>query len=664
MSRAYYRSAISGFLAANPAAILGSLAERAAQDGAIEPSQLDAWREEIALLQSALSTLDSAAGDSLFFEYAVPRLGKRIDVVLVVGGVLFVIEFKVGATAFASHAIEQAWDYAIDLKNFHETSHDKLICPVLVATHAPDRAIALVQSAREDGVFKPVCTHSAGLPVLLRTVISSVAASRFDGDEWDDGRYKPTPTIIEAALALYAGHGVAQISRSDAGAKNLSDTSVAIEELIEQCRQSGKRKAICFVTGVPGAGKTLVGLNVATLHAQDGEAHSVFLSGNGPLVAVLREALARDKVEKSKRELGVRLTKTAAHLQVKAFIQNVHHFRDEYLRDTRPPVDHVAVFDEAQRAWNQEQTASFMRRKRGLDGFSMSEPEFLISCMDRHRDWAVIVCLIGGGQEINTGESGIRGWLDAVQRSFPHWEIHLPAQLRDSEYGVADFLQDQAQNLQVRNNHHLHLATSMRSFRAEHLSSFVKHILDLEIDAARSALSQVLCNYPIVLSRSVAKAKEWVRLQARGSERYGLVVSSQAERLRPHAIDIRAPIDPVHWFLDDKTDVRSSFYMEDAATEFHVQGLELDWACVVWDADFRRTGHSWSHHAFVGSKWQNIRARDRQLYQKNAYRVLLTRARQGMAIVVPEGHHEDPTRSPVFYDRTFAYLRDLGLPLI
>ncbi len=663
MTRAYYHTELARFLAADAALILGTLAERAGRDGPIEPAQLDAWSAQISLLKSAFLSGDHPVGH-LFFEYAVPRLGKRIDVVLVHRGVLFILEFKVGATTYASHAIEQAWDYALDLKNFHEGSHDKLICPVLVATQAPPTSPVVRHSARQDGVLKPMCTNSAGLAQLLLAVTQELNGTAFDANTWDSGRYKPTPTIIEAALSLYAGHGVAEISRTDAGAKNLSDTSSAIEGLIAQCKQSGSRKAICFVTGVPGAGKTLVGLNVATQHAQDGEAHSVFLSGNGPLVAVLREALARDKIERTRREQGTRLTKSAALLQVKAFIQNVHHFRDEYLRDTRAPVDHVAVFDEAQRAWNREQTASFMKRKRGQDGFGMSEPEFLISCMDRHTDWAVIVCLVGGGQEINTGEAGIRGWLEAVERSFPHWEVYLPAQLRDTEYGVADFLEKRSAALQVKDNHDLHLAISMRSFRAEHLSAFVKYILDLEVDAARDALGRILANYPIVLCRDVHHAKEWIRQQARGSERYGVVVSSQAERLRPHAIDVRSPMDPVHWFLDDKSDVRSSFYMEDVATEFHVQGLELDWACMVWDADFRHTPKGWSRHSFVGSKWQNIRAADRQLYQKNAYRVLLTRARQGMAIVVPQGHAEDPTRSPAFYDSTFAYLRDLGLPVI
>lgn len=663
MSRAYYHSDIERFLAADAALVLGTLAERAGRGGPIEPSQLDAWAVQIALLKLTFSAADHRSGH-IFFEYAVPRLGKRIDVVLVHRGVLFILEFKVGATTYASHAVEQAWDYALDLKNFHEGSHDKQICPVLVATQAPATMSVVRHSARQDGVLVPMCTNGDGLSQLLLTVAQEVNGTAFDAHAWDSGRYKPTPTIIEAALSLYAGHGVAEISRTDAGAKNLSDTSGAIEALIAQCRQSGNRKAICFVTGVPGAGKTLVGLNVATLHAQDGEAHSVFLSGNGPLVAVLREALARDKIARTRREQGTRLTKSAALLQVKAFIQNVHHFRDEYLRDTRAPVDHVAVFDEAQRAWNREQTASFMRRKRGQDGFDMSEPEFLISCMDRHTDWAVIVCLVGGGQEINTGEAGIRGWLEAVERSFPQWEVYLPAQLRGTEYGVAEFLESRSAALQVKDNYDLHLAISMRSFRAEHLSAFVKYILDLEVDAARDALGRILSNYPIVLSRDVHQAKEWVRQQARGSERYGVVVSSQAERLRPHAIDVRSPMDPVHWFLDDKSDVRSSFYMEDVATEFHVQGLELDWACVVWDADFRHTPGGWSHHSFVGSKWQNIRAADRQLYQKNAYRVLLTRARQGMAIVVPQGHPEDPTRSPAFYDSTYSYLRDLGVPVI
>jgi hypothetical protein len=463
-------------------------------------------------------------------------------------------------------------------------------------------------------------------------------------------------------MALYAGHGVAEISRSDAGAKNLSRTSAAVEAIIDDCR-ANRQKAICFVTGVPGAGKTLVGLNVATKHADKGELHSVFLSGNGPLVAVLHEALARDQVRRSEsRNQSIR--KGEAKSRVKAFVQNVHHFRDEYLRDPSAPSDHIAVFDEAQRAWNIEQTASFMQRKKNRAGFSQSEPEFLISCMNRHQDWAVIVCLVGGGQEINTGEAGISEWMRAVGRSFPDWEVHISPELRDAEYGVAATLDECITGPLVRANRDLHLSVAMRSFRAENLSTLVKRLLDLDAVGAKEIFTSLREKYPIVLCRSVPHAKEWVRQQARGSERYGMVVSSQAQRLRPHAIHVKAPVDPVHWFLDDKDDVRSSYYLEDVTTEFQVQGLELDWTCVVWDGDFRKSGEGWQHFSFVGSRWQRIRAHDRREFQKNAYRVLLTRARQGMIIVVPDGDTSDVTRAPEFYDETFSYLKSIGFPVL
>lgn len=410
-----------------------------------------------------------------------------------------------------------------------------------------------------------------------------------------------------------------------------------------------------------GSGKTLIGLNIATKHLdQKTNTYSVFLSGNGPLVKILQEALARDLVERRKRE-GSPITKKKALSEVKAFVQNVHHYRDAYLVDTNPPADHVALFDEAQRAWDTKQTSGFMVRKRKVLDFSMSEPEFLISCVDRHEDWGVIVCLVGGGQEIHTGEGGIGEWIDALNSRFPHWHINVSSRLTDSEYDVEDVLKRVESRGNVHKRDDLHLSVSMRSFRAEHVSRLVKQILDIEPKEAAATLTQFKEKYPIRLTRSFKKAKEWVKKQARGSERYGMIVSSKAERLKPYAVDVRSPMNPVHWFLNGKEDVRSSYYLEHVATEFSVQGLELDWACVAWDADFRYTKEGWVHHEFKGSKWQCVRQEQRRIYQKNAYRVLLTRARQGMVIVVPEGDVKDPTRLPCFYDATYDYLQEIGL---
>jgi hypothetical protein len=658
MSRAHYSAPIDGFLTEDPEKILGALAR--ACGFAVDGQQGHAWDEQIRILKTVL--LPYSGAGSLFFEYAVPRLGRRIDVVVIIRTMLFILEFKVGEKHFAEHARDQVWDYALDLKNFHETSHDKVLVPILVATRAERRPIRLEKSAIDDGVFRPIFANEASLGAALEDALNWAPPGVIRAQEWDGGRYKPTPTIVEAAMALYAGHGVAEISRRDADAKNLTATTQAIEDIVSACKAQ-RKKAVCFVTGVPGAGKTLVGLNVATMHADAGELHSVFLSGNGPLVSVMQEALARDQVRREK-EANKILRKGEATSRVRAFVQNVHHFRDEYLRDQGAPSDHIAVFDEAQRAWNLEQTSAFMRRKKNRPNFSMSEPEFLISCMNRHDDWAVVVCLVGGGQEINTGEAGISEWLQALQRSFPEWEVHISPQLRDSEYGSAASIENVSSRCLVRANPDLHLSVSMRSFRAENVSTLVKRILDLDRPGARELLAEVKDRYPIVLCRSVPRAKDWLRQQARGSQRYGLVVSSQAYRLRPHAIHVKAPANPVHWFLHGKEDVRSSYYLEDVATEFQAQGLELDWTAVVWDGDLRLQDGQWGHFSFVGSRWQRINADERRMYLKNAYRVLLTRARQGMIIVVPEGDSSDPTRSPAHYDETFAYLASIGIPVL
>jgi hypothetical protein len=622
--------------------------------------QRDAWLEEIRILHSVLPGREG----SIYFEYSIPRMGKRIDVVLLIGPVIFVLEFKIGESEFPAYATDQVWDYALDLKNFHEASFEPLIAPVLIATKATCTAPAITPTQHNDKMLFPIRCNVELLGRVFEDVSRFAEGKAINPTEWEHGRYCPTPTIIEAAMALYNGHLVSEISRSDATAVNLSVTSEAISSIIRASKERS-HKSICFVTGVPGAGKTLVGLNVATKHIdKSNELYSVFLSGNGPLVAILREALARDKVQRAKEQRR-KIKKGAVLSEVKMFIQNVHNFRDECLVDSeRPPIEHVALFDEAQRAWDLKQTANFMLRKKRVQDFDQSEPEFLISCLNRHPDWAVIVCLVGGGQEINTGEAGISEWIEAVKRSFPDWHVYLSSRLTDSEYASGKGLQEIGTGHHVVYQDELHLAVSMRSFRAENVSLLVKQLLDLDADDARQTLRNVEARYPIVLTRDLPRAKRWLREKARGSERYGIVVSSQAERLKPHAIDVKSPMDPIHWFLDGKGDVRSSYFLEDVATEFAVQGLELDWACVTWDADFRYTERGWEHWSFAGDHWNRIKKAERQSYQKNAYRVLLTRARQGMVIVVPPGDGEDSTRKVEFYDRTFEYLRGIGFEVM
>ncbi len=655
LRRAYYASSASDFLTCSEDSVLGALT--AASEFAVDILQRNAWMEEVRLLRGVLSAL--VLGE-VFLEFVVPRLGKRIDAVLLLHGVVVVLEFKTGATEFTRGDMEQVWDYALDLKNFHATSHHRTICPVLVITGARGR-LTRGELRSGDGVADPSLVCADRLGELLQQLVSLHAEERLSDGCWQSGRYRPTPTIIEAATSLYRRHTVHEIARHGAEGKNLSCTSEKVASIIRLSRDA-PCKSICFVTGVPGAGKTLVGLDVAT-RFQDAlsELHSVYLSGNGPLVAILTEALARDRIQQERRD-GRTLRKGEARQAVKSFIQAVHHFRDEGLKDPLPPPEHVTIFDEAQRAWNLAKTADFMQRKKGRAGFRQSEPDFLISCLDRHEDWAVIVCLVGGGQEINTGEAGIAEWLEVVKTTYPHWQVHLSSQLTDSEYGAADAIAALTGMPNVHFDDDLHLAVSMRSFRAEHVSAFVRHVLDLEVEAAAALYRGFASSFPLVMTRSVDSARRWLRSRARGSERYGVVVSSQALRLKPHAIDVRAPVDPVNWFLNDKGDVRSSYYLEDVATEFQVQGLELDWVGVVWDADLRHSGAAWQQHSFVGDRWQRIHKADRRLFLKNAYRVLLTRARQGMVIAVPHGATDDPTRDPAFYDGTYHYLRGIGIP--
>jgi len=654
MKREYYSDSISNFLRSSTEEILGVLALN--NDFALIQTQRGSWVAQIEILREILSSHQG----SIYFEYSIPRMGRRIDVVLLIGPVIFVLEFKVGESEFSTYAMDQVCDYALDLKNFHDSSHEQYIAPVLVATNAKDTVPIIAVTPQNDRLLYPIKSNITQLGKVIEDVLGFVDGNDIDVNQWESGRYCPTPTIIEAAMALYNNHSVANITRSDASATNLSQTSAAISKIISSSREN-LHKTICLVTGVPGAGKTLVGLDIATKHIDaDDDLYSVYLSGNGPLVKILCEALARDRVQRGS-EAGDKIRIGQARGSVKSFIQNVHHFRDECLLDEhKAPAEHVAIFDEAQRAWDMEQTSSFMQRKKNTPNFNQSEPEFLISCMNRHTDWAVIVCLVGGGQEINTGEAGIGEWIDSINRSFPDWHIYISSRLTDSEYNAGKVLVDLRSRQHVTYHDELHLAVSMRSFRAEDVSLLVKQILDLEVDSARQTYEKVKDKYPIVITRDLSKAKKWLKGQARGSERYGIVVSSQAERLKPHAIDVKSPMDPVHWFLDEKDDVRSSYYLEDVATEFDVQGLELDWACVTWDADFRHSLSGWSHHSFCGNRWNKINKEERKQYLKNAYRVLLTRARQGMVLVVPEGDAEDHTRNFQFYDGTYNFLKEIG----
>lgn len=654
----FYRNTIQAFLSSSTNEIIGEITRSNEFD--VTFLQNNSWEQQIPILKNELMGFEG----EIFFEFSIPRMGKRVDTLLIIKNIVFVLEFKVGENCFHNHDIEQVWDYALDLKNFHKMSHDTVIIPILIATESKNSFTEITLTSHNDKLTLPIKIGKIGLNDVLQNALQYFSdENEIQISEYINSGYMPTPTIIEAAVSLYNSHSVENITRSDADAKNLTLTTKKISELINFAKTSNK-KIICFVTGVPGAGKTLVGLNVATSHLDNENGNtSVYLSGNKPLVDVLQEALTRDKVLREK-EKGNKITKNTARQAVKAFIQIIHHYRDEYVRNSEAPYDHVAIFDEAQRAWDREQTIKFMKTKKGIADFSYSEPEFLISCLDRHQDWAVVVCLVGGGQEINTGEAGISEWLEAMDRTFKDWLIYISPNLNDSEYAATETLKILQSKDRITFDEDLHLAVSLRSFRAEKLSSFIKNILDIQPEKAKADLDQFWDKYPIVLTRDLLKAKQWLKDHARGSERYGMVVSSQALRLKPFAIDVKSPMNHVNWFLDGKDDVRSSYYLEDVATEFQIQGLELDWSCVVWDGDLRFSTHGWQTYSFKGNKWQNINSKVRKQYLLNAYRVLLTRARQGMVIVIPEGNNNDHTRKKEYYDHTFNYLKEIGVRVI
>jgi hypothetical protein len=657
MTRAYFAEPVADFLVHDCDGILGALAMHHQFD--LDDRQKNAWMDQIAILKRNLSAIQEGY---ILFEYSIPRMGRRVDVVLLTSGIVFILEFKVGDTQYSASAVDQALDYALDLKNFHAESHSRPIVPIVVATEA----FAIYSSLQrfEDKIYAPLKANKDNLEQIIGEAVSAISASEFDPLDWRDSIYKPTPTIIEAAQALYRGHKVEEISRSDAGAINLSLTTEAIAEIIERSKRTGQ-KAICFVTGVPGAGKTLAGLNLASTRLQtNADEHAVFLSGNGPLVTVLRHALARSEVADKEVDGNQRRTKKAALTKAQAFIQNIHHFRDDALGTNRPPLEKVVVFDEAQRAWTLEQTASFMKRKRNVADFAMSEPQFLISIMDRHPDWAVIVCLVGGGQEINTGEAGLLEWFTAIRNHYTGWRVYLSPNLTDDEYTRGQPVSDYFQGTQMGMDARLHLAVSIRSFRAESMSNLIKALLDNNLSAATSLRREIASQYPIVVTRDIGKAREWLRSTARGTERYGILASSGGIRLRPIGINVKVETDVVNWFLNGADDIRSSYFLEEAATEFDVQGLELDWTCVVWDADLRYRHSDWEYKSFRGTNWQNINDDLRRRYLRNAYRVLLTRARQGMVVVVPDGNEADRTRKPSFYDGTFDYLARIGFEVL
>lgn len=704
--RCLFISEFDEFRSLESSFILGKLVS--SYHGSALTTTLEAWENEINILKNVLVKLEG--NGQIIFEYDIPRLGKRIDCVLLYHGIIFVLEFKIGEKQILENDIDQVFDYALDLKNFHKLSENKLIVPILIATKYERKSTEIMMSVYDDKVINPLVTGEKGILDLINQVINKFPSEEEIDKNWIISPYAPTPTIIEAAKRLYENHSVTDITRHEADNVSTDQTINYILDVINKTK-TNKEKSILFVTGVPGAGKTLVGLDVAVKQTyKDGnkalkDEGAVYLSGNGPLVAVLNEALAQDNYQKCKAN-NENKKLTDSRREVSKFIQVIHRYRDNMLAKIKNPVEngvleidplkaikldesgyseveHVAIFDEAQRSWTHDRLANYLKRggtygnKLKVPNFPLSEAAFLIWSLDQREDWATIVCLVGGGQEINTGEAGISEWIKALNTNFKHWKVYISPRLTEPEYAegkVDELLKD---NKNVTYSPSLHLSVSLRSFRAEKLSSFVHALLSLEVNKASELYKEIKDKYPIVLTRSMDKAKTWLHNKVRGNERTGVLITKESARYKPLGIHILPSNDEntVHWFLEDKIDTRSSNYLEDAATEIQVQGLELDYTCLLWDADMRYEKGKWHFYKYDGkTKWveQLPTSENKEeliKYMLNAYRVLLTRARMGMVICVPNGNanknvngfYEDGTRLPSYYDGTYEYLKSLGI---
>lgn len=702
MNEAQYYNTLQSFLSESDSSILGKIFHE--EQFSASNRTKEAWLSEIRILKEQLASLKVNPSDYIFFEYTIPRVGGRIDCGLIINDILFIIEFKTGESQQdLTINKEQLQQYVIDLKNFHFESYDVPLVPVLLIESLPNEKIHISPSKEDPTLYCLVTINRQGLTSLIQKANNAISPTHpINALNWLHSPYCPTADIVQAARKLFSGQTVEDIKRSDAEGEGLVKTTNRIMEIIRLSKEKDQ-KSLCMITGVPGAGKTLIGLSVATQYKQEEndsgieQNRAVYLSGNHPLVTVLQEALTRDAVARKKEILkheieqiadteekrqykkNHTITKTQTGSEVKQFIQMIYRWRQDYLRGVLVegkgdraiivrdknyysgggehflPYDHVAIFDEAQRTWDKKEHSKFVRGKSNMPDFpEWSEARFLLSCMDRHHDWAVVVCLIGNGQDINHGEAGIGDWIESI-KYFKDWHVYAPGVFQK------DIDCSEVRNLHTEDS--LHLRINLRSLRAENVSSFVDALLSPNLKEAKKLFASINEHYPIRLTRDFDKAKKWLKDQAKTNERYGILASSKAQRLRPLAIDVShsQSMNVKSWFLNDRKDVHSSYYLEDIATEFQVQGLEIDWACVAWDGDLIYDDARWKHRMFRTNGWQRMKNEKLQQYHINAYRVLLTRARRGMVICVPTGDLEDPTRDPQNYNTTYQYLKSIGI---
>ena len=646
--KAYYWNNIPDFIKDKSNNIIGQLVRYAFEN---EKEQTNAWENQITELQKRL---DSCGIDGdIIFEYDIVRLGKRIDVILLIRHMVFSLEFKNGKEIFTAQDAQQAEDYAIDIKNFHKESENLYVCPILIATDAKEYSKPQPIDCYPD---KQIFLQRENIETMIPKVdkISKQYGddTKIDFDKWFNSAYCPTPTIIAAAVEAYRSHNISEIAHSEAGQDDIDSCESEIDKII-QYAQNNNKKCICFVTGVPGAGKTLVGLDMVSKNLSKGlKDLSVYISGNGPLVEVLREALI--KSIKSEKKFN-----KETHAAVNTLIQDSFGFKRDNVNRQEPTAEKILIFDEAQRVWNKEK----MARKHKNPDMEISEPHLMFKIMDRHKDWTVIICLVGLGQDIYDGEVGINEWFRCGIQDYPEWELfYSPRIFNQTEKDIVD--RELIENCtRCHKIDKLHLSVSIRTFRSEKQSSFINSLLSNNPEEAKTTLDLFSDKYPIYVTRNIERAKKWAKQQVRGSQRCGLLASSGAQRLKPYGVYVPTDIDVKNWFLASPDDLRSSNMMEIAASEFKVQGLEIDWGVICWDADLRRIGSDWDYYSFRGNKWVKRKQPEQKRYLLNSYRVLLTRSRQGMVIFVPIGtdEDEDKTRCKEYYDGIFNYLQSCGI---
>jgi hypothetical protein len=669
---AYVRFTIDRFIQEEADAIIGCLQQAYAGDGFASQytRQTKAWARAIPDLQCTfvelLKVRPEAHDWTVLLEFPLYRLRRRIDIVILAGSLVIVVECKVGADTFTAEDRRQVEEYALDLRDFHAGSYCRRIIPLLWSTDALPIAGSFPHESSQTGANVEAIGQvgTRGLQAYLAAIPSSPGEPNLIGEEWDRSAYRPVPNVIEAATSIFAGHDVRSIANADAD--NLRSAAARLVNLIEQARWE-KKRYLLVLSGVPGSGKTLAGLHVVHSAAATGverQGDIIYLSGNTPLVLVLREALAQDEYLR-RRRAGEPTSVGNIRREVRARIQHINDFLRESLRGSpgSPPHEHVIVFDEAQRAWDE---------KQGLEKFdrTASEPALLLELMSRHNDWCACVCIIGGGQEINSGEEGVFGWGEALRRMIPRdrqkWSVFAPP---DALYGgpsAGPFTMGELPpDMTVTAETDLQLRVPQRSYRSPSLSRWVDYILAGDVVSAEAAARE-LNEYPLVITRSLAHAKVWLQERGRGRRRYGLVASSGARRLRADGLGITlnasAGHEIAHWYLKPRDDIRSSYALEVPANEYTCQGLELDFACVCWGGDllWNDASHRWTFSRLSGATWQRAQTRDAQRFITNSYRVLLTRAREGLVIWIPQGDESDSTRAPGPLDNTANFLISCG----